>query len=225
MYLYQPTSSQAEEELSACDHFKRIFPTPTSHHYFQYFPQATKTLRSPTEINHHQSSNIKVSYYDKLLDACEHVAVKRGRAPLIREVFHHWSTLVFGSVLIRLRLEVLWSCSSPMAGALRRRRWGLRAKFWRTAFEKADIPVLEETKERAIRRIADFATLRKAPLVSKRASIRSICYLNICDKSLWVEKKREKEKLGRGRAGSQQKIANLPGPPESKMRIIHMYEM
>ena len=87
--LYQPTSSQAEEELSACDHFKRIFPTPTSHHYFQYFPQATKTLRSPTEINHHQSSNIKVSYYDKLLDACEHVAVKRGRAPLIREVFSH----------------------------------------------------------------------------------------------------------------------------------------
>ena len=88
------------------------------------------------------------------------------------------------------------------------------------AFEKADIPVLEETKERAIRRIADFATLRKAPLVSKRASIRSICYLNICDKILWVEKKREEEKFGRGRAGSQQKIANLPGPPEFKMRIV-----
>ena len=62
----------------------KLFPTPTSHHYFQYFTQA-KTF----QINHHQSSNIKVSYYDKLLDACEHVAVKRGRAPLIREVFSH----------------------------------------------------------------------------------------------------------------------------------------
>ena len=168
------------------------------------------------------SSNIKVSYYDKLLDACEHVAVKRGRAPLIREVFSHWSTLVCGSVLMLLRLEVLWSCSSLMAGAQRRRRWGLRAKFWQAAIEKADIPILEETKERAMRRIADFATLRKAPLVSKRASIRSICYLNICDKILWVEKKREEEKFGRGRAGSQQKIANLPGPSDSKMRIVHL---
>ena len=200
--------------------FQAHFPHSNLPPLFPIFHTGKKTLQSPLEINRHQSSNTKVSYYDKLLDACEHVAVKRGRAPLIREVFHHWSTLVFGSVLIPLRLEVLWSCSSPMAGAPSRRRWGLRAKFWRAAFEKADIPVLEETKERAMRRIADFATLRKAPLVSKRASIRSICYLNICDKILWVEKKREKEKLGRGRAGSQQKIANLPGPPESKMWIF-----
>ena len=59
-------------------------------------------------------------------------------------------------------------------------------------------------------------------LVSIKASIRCICYLNISDKILWVEKKREEEKFGRGRAGSQQKIANLPGPPESKMRIVHL---
>ena len=74
-----------------------------------------------------------------------------------------------------------------------------------------------------MRRIADFATLRKAPLVSKKSIHKMI--LNICDKFFGVEKKRKEEKFGRGRAGSQQKITNLPGPPESKMRIIHMYEM
>ena len=71
-----------------------------------------------------------------------------------------------------------------------------------------------------MRRIADFATLRKAPLVSKK-NIHKM-NLNIFDKILWVEKKREEEKFGRGRAGSQQKIANLPGLPESKMRIVHL---
>ena len=48
--LYQPTTSQAEEELSACDHFKRVFPTPTSHHYFQYFLQEKKTLQTKSNF-------------------------------------------------------------------------------------------------------------------------------------------------------------------------------
>ena len=41
--------------------------------------------------------------------------------------------------------------------------------------KKVEGPVLEEAKDRAIRRIADFATLRKAPMVrEKQRNVSSI---------------------------------------------------
>ena len=46
------TLIKAEEELSQTNHFTRIFPSPTSHKYFQYFYEG-------------------IPYYDKLLDAWE----------------------------------------------------------------------------------------------------------------------------------------------------------
>ena len=47
------TFIKAEEELSQTSHFTRLFPSPTSHKYFQYFYEG-------------------IPYYDKLLDAWEH---------------------------------------------------------------------------------------------------------------------------------------------------------
>ena len=63
-----------------------ILPTSTYHHYSHVvvFP--------PGKVVKNQNSNIvyyqlyQVSYYDKLLDACESAATKRGRTPFIREV-------------------------------------------------------------------------------------------------------------------------------------------
>ena len=67
--------------------FQACFPHPNLPPLFPIFHTGKQNFaKSPGEKN---ISNIKVSYYDKLLDACEHVAVKRGRAPLIREVFSH----------------------------------------------------------------------------------------------------------------------------------------
>ena len=81
--------------------FQACFPRPNLPPLFPIFHTGKQNFaKSPGEKN---ISNIKVSYYDKLLDACEHVAVKRGRAPLIREVFSHSNTCVCGSVLMLLR--------------------------------------------------------------------------------------------------------------------------
>jgi len=46
------TLIKAEEELNQTSHFTRLFPSPTSHKYFQYFYEG-------------------IPYYDKLLDAWE----------------------------------------------------------------------------------------------------------------------------------------------------------
>lgn len=56
---------KAEEEVAACQDFERIFPSTLSYTYFQFFNQ--------------------VSYYDKLLDAAEHLVVAQGRSFLNQE--------------------------------------------------------------------------------------------------------------------------------------------
>ena len=62
--------------MAACQDFERIFPSTLSYTYFQFFNQVSTFI----------PSMIQVSYYDKLLDAAEHLVVAQGRAFLNQEV-------------------------------------------------------------------------------------------------------------------------------------------
>lgn len=65
--------------MAACKDFERIFPSTLSYTYFQFFDQVLTFLPSLPSL-------IQLSYYDKLLDAAEHLVVAQGRPFLNKEV-------------------------------------------------------------------------------------------------------------------------------------------
>ena len=63
-----------------------ILPTSTYHHYSHVVVIPTAKVFKKVNFSKVYYLLYQVSYYDKLLDACESAATKRGRTPFIREV-------------------------------------------------------------------------------------------------------------------------------------------